>query len=595
MQMNIWKVFVVASMLAITPANARHFGHRAANVVCGSAGGVSTTSAPTTNMCSAGTAGAVSDIGSLWTWSCVGNNGGSTASCSAPVSSSGSGSSSGTGSGSGSTGSSGSGSGSSGGSASGQEPGPSLALFNSPYYQCTKNVYVSTTGNDTTGSGTQSAPWLTLQHADSANVGAGACINVAPGSYASVTVHNGGNAATATGYVVYRCATMDACTVNSISLDATNVKIGVPNTVNYVQFDGFNITPTTQSAYGVGFVAYNCNSTGACNTAAVASHHIWLLNSIISGFNQGGVGVGAADYFYVIHNTAYNNALTQCAYQGSGIADNINHDIPGYTPTADDQVPYSGFGFPTWELGDGTFFHVVIAYNVTYNNHLTGCAPGTVTDGNGIIFDTNSLPGGNNTDYHDPMLAYGNLSFNNGGGGVHVLKSYNVTVANNTSFNNYIDPDRAAGFGMIDDNQGGNNDNGVIYTNSYYNNIAVACTSSFPPGLHVNNAMLLGPAVGDDPAQGNVTYMVTNNSACGPEISIYNGETYNTTQNHMAANPLWVNVPFDSPGSDSTPPGGTNFALSPGSPAIGYGITKPYLPSSSVDAGACPSSLTTCP
>jgi hypothetical protein len=468
-------------------------------------------------------------------------------------------------------------------------------LFNSPYYQCTKNVYVSTTGNDTTGSGTQSAPWATLQHADSANVGAGACINVAPGSYASVTVHNGGNAATATGYVVYRCATMDACTVNSISLDATNVKIGVPNTVNYVQFDGFNITPTTQSAYGVGFVAYNCNSTGACNTAAVASHHIWLLNSIISGFNQGGVGVGAADYFYVIHNTAYNNALTQCAYQGSGIADNINHDIPGYTPTADDQVPYSGFGFPTWELGDGTFFHVVIAYNVTYNNHLTGCAPGTVTDGNGIIFDTNSLPGGNNTDYHDPMLAYGNLSFNNGGGGVHVLKSYNVTVANNTSFNNYIDPDRAAGFGMIDDNQGGNNDNGVIYTNSYYNNIAVACTSSFPPGLHVNNAMLLGPAVGDDPAQGNVTYMVTNNSACGPEISIYNGETYNTTQNHMAANPLWVNVPFDSPGSDSTPPGGTNFALSPGSPAIGYGITKPYLPSSSVDAGACPSSLTTCP
>src|SRR6516162_6278224 len=155
MQMNIWKVFVVASMLAITPANARHFGHRAANGVCGSAGGVSTTSAPTTNLCSAGTAGAVSDIGSLWTWSCVGGKGGSTASCSAPVSTSGTGTSSGTGSTSGSGTGSSSGSGS---SASAQVPGPSAALFNAPYYQCTANYYVASNGNDS-ANGSQATPW----------------------------------------------------------------------------------------------------------------------------------------------------------------------------------------------------------------------------------------------------------------------------------------------------------------------------------------------------------------------------------------------------------------------------------------------------
>ena len=75
MQMNIWKVFVIASMLAITPANARHFHRWVVNGACGSSDDVSTTSAPTTNLCSAGTARAVSDIGSLWTWSCVGSNG----------------------------------------------------------------------------------------------------------------------------------------------------------------------------------------------------------------------------------------------------------------------------------------------------------------------------------------------------------------------------------------------------------------------------------------------------------------------------------------------------------------------------------------
>ncbi len=51
---------------------------------CGSANGVPVTSAPSTNLCSAGTASAVSGTGP-WTWSCNGANGGTNASCSAPV------------------------------------------------------------------------------------------------------------------------------------------------------------------------------------------------------------------------------------------------------------------------------------------------------------------------------------------------------------------------------------------------------------------------------------------------------------------------------------------------------------------------------
>ena len=547
--------------------------------LCGSSNNVAASNAPTINLCSTGAATAVSR-NETRRRSCTSGNGSTTAPCSALAQTAG----------------------------SVQKPGPSVDLFTNPYYTCVNSYYVSTSGSDF-NNGSLNSPWRTLQHADFTPRAPGDCINVAPGTYNGFVVHNGGNAATATGYVVYRCEQMDACTITgtashnsniSISLDPTNVSASRPNTVNYVQFDGFNLTakgtPSAQGAYGVGFAAYNCNLTGACNTAAVASHHIWLLNSIISGFDQGGVSVGAGDYFYVIHNTAYNNALTQCDAQGSGISIFVNHDIPGYVPTADDQVPYSGFGFPTWELGDGTFFHVVIAYNVTYNNYMSGCGAGKVTDSNGIIFDTNAMPGGNSTDYHDPMLAYGNVSYNNGGGGVHVFKSYNVTVANNTSFNNYIDSEEMGGPGMIDDNYGGNNDKGVIYHNYYYNNIAVACTSAFPnPPLGGNNAIQLNPTTGDDPAQGNVTYMVTTSSKCGPEVRMLNAQTYSSETNHMQANPLWVNVPFTEPGTGSTPPRSVNFALSAGSPAIGYGITKPYLPSSSVDAGACPSTLTTCP
>lgn len=51
------------------------------NGACGSSNGQISDAAPTENLCSAGTAGAVSGTGP-WTWTCAGSNGGTTASCS---------------------------------------------------------------------------------------------------------------------------------------------------------------------------------------------------------------------------------------------------------------------------------------------------------------------------------------------------------------------------------------------------------------------------------------------------------------------------------------------------------------------------------
>lgn len=54
------------------------------NGVCGSANGVGVTSAPSSNLCSSGTATTVSGSGP-WSWNCNGANGGTNASCSAPL------------------------------------------------------------------------------------------------------------------------------------------------------------------------------------------------------------------------------------------------------------------------------------------------------------------------------------------------------------------------------------------------------------------------------------------------------------------------------------------------------------------------------
>ncbi|MDD5463956.1 MAG: chitobiase/beta-hexosaminidase C-terminal domain-containing protein [Candidatus Moranbacteria bacterium] len=55
------------------------------NGVCGSANGVPSEAAPTTNLCSAGTASPVSNDGSQWLWGCNGSGGGTNATCTAPI------------------------------------------------------------------------------------------------------------------------------------------------------------------------------------------------------------------------------------------------------------------------------------------------------------------------------------------------------------------------------------------------------------------------------------------------------------------------------------------------------------------------------
>ncbi|GEM_PF-2774779 len=57
------------------------------NGACGTANGVAVSSAPTTGLCATGTASAVAGAGAAsFTWTCAGSNGGTTATCSAPVS-----------------------------------------------------------------------------------------------------------------------------------------------------------------------------------------------------------------------------------------------------------------------------------------------------------------------------------------------------------------------------------------------------------------------------------------------------------------------------------------------------------------------------
>src|SRR5271165_4269259 len=144
-----------------------------------------------------------------------------------------------------------------------QAPGPSAALFANPYYSCKTNYYVAATGSDSNNGTSSGTPWKTLQHANNSlpagGAAAGSCINVAPGTYSGVSLTAGGNLASSTGYVVWRCTTMDACIVNATA--GVNGNSGFwavgQGVANYVIIDGFTVKGS-DTTYGVG-VAFTGN------------------------------------------------------------------------------------------------------------------------------------------------------------------------------------------------------------------------------------------------------------------------------------------------------------------------------------------------
>src|SRR5215471_12005081 len=244
-----------------------------------------------------------------------------------------------------------------------QKPGPSSALFASPYYRCLRNFYVATNGSDG-NPGTQAQPFRNIARAQAVvGLRAGDCVNVQPGTYSTgVWISSGGSSASATGYVVYRCTTMDACTVTDVTAGGNGSFVWNntrhPVTGSYVIIDGFVLTAATRA------VVQGAGVEIATNSYTPSVHHIWVLNSIISGYGQSGIQMNQGEYFYVVHNTIYGNANASCNSQGSGISFAALIAIPGYTSTADDLTN------PT--LGNiGSALHNAVEWNVLYNNAVT--------------------------------------------------------------------------------------------------------------------------------------------------------------------------------------------------------------------------------
>lgn len=265
------------------------------------------------------------------------------------------------------------------------------------------------------------------------------------------------------------------------------------------------------------------------------SEFITIRNCKIHNFGLGGIG-GSGTNIIVENNHVYDNSIRNPG-NGSGI--NFYHPVKISNNTL-----VGGWG-------------VIIRGNTVYNNYceqfyipVGGSTLSPPTDGNGIIIDDwNFTQNASGVPYRVPCLIENNVCFNNGGSGIRIYDSDNVTVRNNTCYHNCWvtanydsgSPDYpSADIGVSAEMGKGNNITVV-------NNIALS-----NPSLPTTNN---GIGIGD-----KITNAVVNNN--------YTNKLFFTTgifptPNIIGNNPLFINA--------NTNPITANFRLANNSPAINIG------------------------
>ena len=150
-------------------------------------------------------------------------------------------------------------------------------------------------------------------------------------------------------------------------------------------------------------------------------HHILIRNNIVYKCSGGGIYTMYADYVTIEGNIVYSNSFWS-PYNNSGISILGGYDV-------DDYAGYKNF----------------VTRNVSYGNYnYIPCQwTGKVTDGNGIIIDTiiSSEEPYKSRPYKGRTLVANNITFNNGGSGIHSFRGAHVDIFNNTAYMNGRHPD----------------------------------------------------------------------------------------------------------------------------------------------------------
>lgn len=308
---------------------------------------------------------------------------------------------------------------------------------------------------------------------------------------------------------------------NAVIVDASYISIEdlelQGNNANLTLADAQNSYLQSRAATPIFNANWNTNAISIASTKNV--HHITIKNCKVHDFPGGGIGVGGADYVTIEGNTVYNNSW-YTMYATSGIS------ILGPKPI--DAV---------------ATYKMIVRGNTVYNNKTqvnwrTSSGNDRLSDGNGIIIDVNNGSQGTPV-YTGRTLVENNVSYFNGGGGIHAFQAARVDIINNTAYNN----GQIVGYPEIDAQSGTDV--------KIYNNIMYARTTL-------------------DQVNGKVGNCNLNDASAVYDYNIYFGPSFRNGANDKTTDPKFMNM--------STNPAVANFTLQTTSPAINAGTQLLFAP-----------------
>ena len=222
-----------------------------------------------------------------------------------------------------------------------------------------------------------------------------------------------GSISIANGYFFAGAGT--ACS-GSAPATATTVTYTVATGLTMVYVTGGTLSYGVGATYGVGTDIGNPNPGG---------HHYSVLNSRIHDTPGAGADWLFADDIFMVGNVIFNTAW------GNG------NDTSGISLVENTAQTGTGAFDGTYGSVSGVLVRNVLANNVTEHN---GNLYAPFSDGNGIIVDTmNGTQSSCTPTYSFGTLLYGNVSYLNGGKGLHTFFSSHTATINNTSYSNNWD------------------------------------------------------------------------------------------------------------------------------------------------------------
>ncbi|MFP5039540.1 choice-of-anchor Q domain-containing protein [Parasediminibacterium sp. JCM 36343] len=401
-----------------------------------------------------------------------------------------------------------------------------LALAYSPLWATNYYVKPAPAGSNSNKGTSPTTPFATIQRAHDVSL-AGDTIFFMAGTHTAyntggdiVTISRSG---TASKYIVYTKYPGDNPIIHPTNWNAFKITYGA----SYIVIDGLTVQGNNSNLTLAGALAQpgGCPAVGATPNGGIAD----------GTYNTNGIYVDGSQTGGICHHVIVKNCeVYECA--GGGISSKQSDYITFEGNKVHDNAIYSQFGSSgisnlntlNWD-NDTINYKIIVRNNIVYNNEMLEPWVGyscQITDGNGIIFDSNNNTSISMPAYTGKSLCENNICYNNGGRGIHVFQGSNVTVINNTCYQNckssaIVDGDLNASFSS---------------NVKFYNNIAYARTGKPSSTLAKSTNFT---------ADYNLFYNGSKNAF---------GGTHN-----MASNPLFTNASMG------------DFTLLPNSPAINVG------------------------